>query len=138
MGKERGEGEHQFCWEAEECEKGNFETHTMLGRRRVVEPDRGDKPKFTERLNAPVQGTAADILKLAMAHLWEGLGEHPDALPILTVHDEVVIECDTEAEPHGLAPDPPPAASNRFPDVRAVLFVARVSTAHRGDVHNMW
>jgi DNA polymerase-1 len=50
-------------------------------------------------LNAPVQGTAADILKLAMARLWGGLGEHPDALPILTVHDEVVIECDTEAAP---------------------------------------
>jgi DNA polymerase-1 len=52
---------------------------------------------FTERLNAPVQGTAADILKLTMTHLWESREEHPSALPILTVHDEVVIECD-EAE----------------------------------------
>jgi DNA polymerase-1 len=78
--------------EAEECKKGNFETYTLLGRRRVVEPDRDGKPKYTERLNAPVQGTAADILKLAMARLWEAREEHPGALPILTVHDEVVIE----------------------------------------------
>ena len=49
---------------------------------------------FTERLNAPVQGTAADILKLAMARLWESREEHPNALPIISVHDEIVIECD--------------------------------------------
>lgn len=85
--------------EAAECDKGNFETRTLLGRRRVVEPDREGKPKFTERLNAPVQGTAADILKLAMARLWESREKYPGALPILTVHDEVVIECDAGAAP---------------------------------------
>jgi DNA polymerase-1 len=41
-----------------------------------------------------VQGTAADILKVALAKLWESREEHPSAFPILTVHDEVVIECD--------------------------------------------
>ncbi len=46
-----------------------------------------------------MQGTAADILKLAMARLWEGREKHPGALPILTVHDEVVIECDAGAAP---------------------------------------
>ena len=46
-----------------------------------------------------MQGTAADILKLAMARLWEGREGYPGALPILTVHDEVVIECDAEAAP---------------------------------------
>lgn len=85
--------------EAEECNKGNFETHTLMGRRRVVEPDYEGEPKFTERLNAPVQGTAADILKLAMARLWESREDYPSALPILTVHDEVVIECDAERAP---------------------------------------
>ncbi len=83
--------------EAAECDKGNFETYTLMGRRRVIEPDRDGKPRFTERLNAPVQGTAADILKLALARLWESREEHPAALPILTVHDEIVIECDAEA-----------------------------------------
>jgi DNA polymerase-1 len=85
--------------EAEECDKGNFETYTLMGRRRVVEPDYQGKPKFTERLNAPVQGTAADILKLAMARLWEDRDKYPGALLILTVHDEVVIECDAGVGP---------------------------------------
>lgn len=82
--------------EAEESEKGNFKTFTFMGRRRVVAPDSYGRPKFTERLNAPVQGTAADILKLAMARLWESREDHPNTMPILTVHDEVVIECDAE------------------------------------------
>jgi DNA polymerase I len=85
--------------EAEESERGNFETYTLMGRRRVVEPDYEGKPKFTERLNAPVQGTAADILKLAMARLWEAREEHPNAFVVLTVHDEVVIECDAQEAP---------------------------------------
>jgi DNA polymerase-1 len=73
---------------------GDFETRTLLGRRQVVEPDYRSKPSFTERLNAPVQGTAADILKLALAELWEGREAYPGAFPVLTVHDEVLIECD--------------------------------------------
>ena len=44
-----------------------------------------------------MQGTGTERLKLAMARLGEGLGEHTDVLPILTLHDEVVIECDAEA-----------------------------------------
>ena len=85
--------------ESARSEAGDFETFTLLGRRRVVEPDYLGKPSFTERLNAPVQGTAADILKLALARLWESRSEHPGAFPILTVHDEVVIECgEAEAE----------------------------------------
>jgi DNA polymerase-1 len=79
--------------ESARSEAGDFETFTLLGRRRVVEPDYKGKPSFTERLNAPVQGTAADILKLALAELWENREAHPGAFPILTVHDEVVIEC---------------------------------------------
>jgi DNA polymerase-1 len=87
---------HWHAQESQECERGNFATKTLMGRRRVVEPDRRGKPSFTERLNAPVQGTAADILKLALARLWESREEHPGALPILSVHDEMVLECDEE------------------------------------------
>jgi DNA polymerase-1 len=80
--------------ESARSEAGDFETFTLLGRRRVVEPDYSGKPSFTERLNAPVQGTAADILKVALAELWEDREAYPHAFPVLTVHDEVVIECD--------------------------------------------
>jgi len=52
--------------------------------------------KLTDRLNAPVQGTGADGLKLALALLWERRGECPGAIPILVCHDEIVVECDAE------------------------------------------
>jgi DNA polymerase I len=55
-----------------------------------------DVGKLTDRLNAPVQGTAADGLKLTLALLWERRSECPDAVPILVCHDEIVVECDAE------------------------------------------
>jgi DNA polymerase-1 len=50
--------------------------------------------KFTEWVNAPVQGTGSDGLKLALALLWERRAECPDAVPVACVHDEIVVECD--------------------------------------------
>jgi DNA polymerase-1 len=65
-----------------------IETRTLLGRRvRGV-------ARFSEKLNAPVQGTGADGLKAALALLWERRMEVPGAVPVLAVHDEIVIECD--------------------------------------------
>src|SRR3712207_6533082 len=55
-----------------------------------------DVQKLTDRLNAPVQGTGADGLKLALALLWERREECPGAVPVLVCHDEVVVECSSE------------------------------------------
>jgi DNA polymerase-1 len=63
-------------------------THTVLGRRR------SGVTSFTEKLNSPVQGSAADGLKAALALLWERRAECPTAVPVLFVHDEVVVEVD--------------------------------------------
>jgi DNA polymerase I-like protein with 3'-5' exonuclease and polymerase domains len=52
--------------------------------------------RFTEKINHPVQGTAADGMKMALALLWERRTECPSAVPILAVHDEIVIECDVD------------------------------------------
>jgi hypothetical protein len=52
--------------------------------------------KLIDRLNAPLQGTAADGLKLALAVLWERRDECPGAVPVLVCHDEVVFECDAD------------------------------------------
>jgi DNA polymerase I len=52
--------------------------------------------KLTDRLNAPVQGTAADGLKLSLALLWERRDECPGAVTVLVCHDEVVIEGNVE------------------------------------------
>jgi DNA polymerase I len=70
--------------------RGGTETRTLTGRRRMhIE-------RLTDRLNAPVQGTAADGLKLALALQWECRDECPGAMPVLVCHDEVVVECDGE------------------------------------------
>ncbi|HXT50757.1 MAG TPA: DNA polymerase I [Thermoanaerobaculia bacterium] len=52
-------------------------------------------------INARIQGTAADILKLAMVAVHGALAEaHPDARLLLTVHDELVFEVpEAQAEP---------------------------------------
>jgi DNA polymerase-1 len=47
-----------------------------------------------EAINAPVQGTAADIMKLAMIHLPDHLNQAGlNARVLLQVHDELVLEC---------------------------------------------
>ncbi len=47
-------------------------------------------------INAPMQGTAADIIKLAMISIDEWLADHRDrALMVLQVHDELVFEVET-------------------------------------------
>ena len=51
---------------------------------------------FGERvaLNMPIQGTAADIMKLAMIAVWKRLRrEQPTARLVLQVHDELIVEC---------------------------------------------
>ena len=66
---------------------GRYEGRTLLGRRRWIPSDR-----LTEALNFLVQGTAADGLKRALGLLWERRDECPGAVPLLFVHDEIVIE----------------------------------------------
>ncbi|MDH3745336.1 MAG: DNA polymerase I, partial [Acidobacteriota bacterium] len=48
-------------------------------------------------INARIQGTAADLLKMAMIAVHHRLRkEHPESALLLTVHDELVIECPTD------------------------------------------
>ncbi|WP_369011787.1 bifunctional 3'-5' exonuclease/DNA polymerase [Acetivibrio thermocellus] len=72
-------------------------TETWLGRRRYLLGIRSSdwgKKSFAERcaLNTPIQGTAADILKLACGRIISGLPERLWLKPILQIHDELVFE----------------------------------------------
>jgi DNA polymerase-1 len=81
------------AWHEQErlrMKRGETETRTLAGRRRV------GVDRFTEWVNAPVQGTGADGLKLALAFLWERRAECPGAVPVACVHDEIVVECDED------------------------------------------
>lgn len=72
-------------------------SETWLGRRRylpgMASEDWG-KRSFAERcaMNTPIQGTAADILKLALVRLVVKLPEAPWLRPLLQIHDELVFE----------------------------------------------
>ena len=50
--------------------------------------------------NTPIQGTAADVIKLAMVRVWKRLrDEKMESRLILTVHDELIVEApEAEAE----------------------------------------
>ena len=79
-------------------------TTTIYGRRRPI-PELSSsnfmQRSFGERvaMNSPIQGTAADIIKIAMIRVWKALreGEFKSRL-ILQVHDELVIETVREEE----------------------------------------
>ncbi len=73
---------------------------TLLGRRRYFPQLTGGKVSSNIRLaaeraaiNHPIQGTAADIIKIAMINLHRALKEqYPDSAMILQVHDELILE----------------------------------------------
>ncbi len=83
-------------------------TQTLFGRKRYI-------PELTssnfnirsgaERiaLNTPIQGTAADLIKMAMLRVDQALREnYPEAKLLLQVHDELIVEC-PEAMGHQVA-----------------------------------
>jgi len=47
-------------------------------------------------MNHPMQGSCADGQKLALALLYERRHECPGAVPIIALHDEIVVECDED------------------------------------------
>ena len=74
-------------------------TQTLYGRKRYI-PELSSSNfnirQGAERiaLNTPIQGTAADLIKLAMIRVHSALAEHyPQATLLLQVHDELIIEC---------------------------------------------
>ena len=82
----------------EKAKQDGFVT-TFFGRRRYI-PELSSRifmqRAFGERvaMNAPIQGTAADIIKIAMIRVYNALKEEKlDAKLILQVHDELILEC---------------------------------------------
>ena len=75
------------------------QVHTLYGRVRQLPDIKSRNWNLREgakrmAINAPIQGTAADLLKLAMIAVERRLRhDQPDGRFLLTVHDELVLEC---------------------------------------------
>jgi DNA polymerase-1 len=71
---------------------------TILGRRRYLPEMSSENRNIREAaertaLNTPIQGSAADIIKIAMVHIWKELsGYFPQVKMLMQVHDELVFE----------------------------------------------
>jgi len=78
----------------------NGSVTTVFGRKRVI-PELGSSNKILQAagkriaMNTPVQGTAADLIKIAMVNVYRRLkDEKLNARMILQVHDELIVEAD--------------------------------------------
>ena len=87
-----------------EAEQNGY-TATPMGRRRYIpelSSTNGNMRAFGKRIamNAPIQGAAADIMKLAMIRVYNALArELPDARLVMQVHDELIVEArDSDVE----------------------------------------
>ena len=87
----------------EDAREAGFTT-TLYGRKRYIPELKSSNfnvRQGAERiaLNTPIQGTAADLIKLAMIRVERALNtQFPDAELLLQVHDELIVEC-----PEGMA-----------------------------------
>ena len=94
-------GVQTFMHDIREKAKAQGYVETLFGRRLYL-PDINSsnsmRRKAAERvaINAPMQGTAADIIKRAMIQLDQKLQNDPDIAMIMQVHDELVFEVRSE------------------------------------------
>lgn len=92
----------RYMEETKQNAKDNGYVETLMGRRLYL-PDinarNGQLRQYAERtaINAPMQGTAADIIKTAMIHMNQWLESSDfDIQMLMQVHDELVFEVKTE------------------------------------------
>ena len=80
-------------------------TETLYGRRRYIPELKSSNYNIRQgaeriALNTPIQGTAADLMKLAMIRVENALAaQFPEARLLLQVHDELIVECPQEIAP---------------------------------------
>lgn len=99
---EKYSGIKKFMDDIVEKAKANGYVETLFHRRRYI-PELSSNNYMVRQfgtraaMNTPIQGTAADIMKIAMIDVFNKLKEEKlDAKLVLQVHDELIIECKIE------------------------------------------
>ncbi len=90
-------GVDDFIKKTIENTKKSGYTETILGRKREIKEINSPEIKIqkgAERMaiNSPIQGSAADIIKLAMIKIFKEIKNNPDIKMILQIHDELIFE----------------------------------------------
>jgi DNA polymerase I len=80
---------HAKAWGEVECTEV-VKGRTILGRRRLINPEASNWDRFQAKTNLVVQGACADGLELALCKIHKALSK--DAKIIATVHDEIIVE----------------------------------------------
>ena len=107
--KARFSGIESFLQDCVDQARAEGWVETIEGRRRIIhniDSSNRQEQALAERLaiNSVVQGSAADLIKIAMVNLHAKLGGlHADARLVLQVHDELVIEVPESRAEEGLA-----------------------------------
>ena len=95
---EKYPGVKQYMESTKESASQNGYVETLFGRRlylKEINANNALRRQASERaaINAPVQGTAADIMKIAMIRMYQALEkEKSEARIILQVHDELILD----------------------------------------------
>ncbi len=99
------EGVRKYMNETVEKAKEDGFVTTIFGRRRYIDELKAKNRNlvaFGERcaMNTPIQGSAADIIKIAMVKVYDALKEKcPQSHLVMQVHDELIVEAhESEAE----------------------------------------
>ena len=107
-------------------------TTTLYGRKRYIPELKSTNFNIRQgaeriALNTPIQGTAADLIKLAMVRVEKSLNaSFPEAQLLLQVHDELIVEC-----PEDIAPQVAALVSSQMESV-ASLSVPLTAEAKYG------
>lgn len=95
-------GVQRWLDRTKEQARDNLYVTTLLGRRRYVPEIRSSNRQVREAaermaVNAPVQGTSADIIKVAMIRIYEEMhSRHLESRMVLQIHDELLFEVPDE------------------------------------------
>ena len=98
-------GVRQYMKDVVDNARENGYTQTLFGRRRYIPELKSSNFNIRSgagriALNTPIQGTAADLIKLAMIRVENALRDQfPAAKLLLQVHDELIVECPAEIAP---------------------------------------
>ncbi len=119
---------------AEALQRG--EVRTLMGRRLNLRPLLARDPAAATRVakNMPIQGSNADLVKLALAEVGARLSHFTDAAVVNCIHDEILVQCakgDADGVADALRSGMLAAARRLHPDVPAQVDLHRSPTWSR-------